>query len=400
MNPHQVDLRPDVDFVEDQNAYGACTGYGYVKNMDVQFERVGRDVRLSPECLWSIEKTMAHVIGNVGVDEHIGVMALTQYGTCLQSTWPDGSPIDMVATPYILAEAAQFKISGSEFQLGSPSTLTWLKTQLAKGKPVCIKVRWLNDDYALSGPWRTHTINTVESDANPFVAYHWALCIGYDDAVKRLLGQNSFGPLWADGGFFGCDYDAFNAFTFVVDMCTIQIPGIPAINAGWRPDMTAAQTQVQQAYLAYFGRPADAAGLDYWAGTLSILGLAAVLDWFASSDESHALYPSASPTDIIIAAYLNLFNRAPDAAGLAFWTHAIDTGALTLGGVIYAVLSGALGADAAIVAAKVEAADVMTHQAEYTSADVPAARAWLAAITSADQVQPAVQAMPLEGFPP
>lgn len=395
MNPLSVDLRPDVDVVENQDTYGACGGYGGAKMLDILLERAGRKVQLSPEFVWRMNKDLAGVSGNVGTSEYFIPQALQRFGACLQSTWPDGSLIDKEVTPEILAEAAQYRIATYQFHSAAPADLNWIKTCLAKGIPVCLSIQWFQSMYDLTGPWQDMRINVTPSDANPFIADHECVNIGF--GPSGLLVQNSFPLWWGDGGFFGIDNAAFTG-GLVYNAFIVSIAGVSYINAGWRPDLTPEQLQVQRAYIAYFGRPADSAGLDYWASVLPSLGLPEILNWFATSDESRALYPSDSSTDIVTAAYLNLFNHAPDAAGLAFWVHAIDSGALTLGSAIYAVLSGALGTDAAIVSAKVEAAGVMTYQAEYTSAGNAAARSWLSSITSADQVQAAVQAMPFEGF--
>jgi|GEM_PF-4109939 len=122
---------------------------------------------------------------------------------------------------------------------------------------------------------------------------------------------------------------------------------------------------VQQFYVAYFGRPADAAALPNFSAALAAAnaptGLAELTSAYASNDAIHALIDSfgnsaesaslygalgsgaANASNFITAIYANLFNRAPDAGGLAFWTTAIASGALTPGAAALNIAAGAAG---------------------------------------------------------
>src|SRR5471032_1390084 len=122
---------------------------------------------------------------------------------------------------------------------------------------------------------------------------------------------------------------------------------------------------VQQFYVAYFGRPADAAAVPNFSAALAaadapttLAGLDAayasndaihaLIDSFGNSAESAALYGSlgsgaANVGSFITAIYANLFNRAPDPDGLAFWTTAITSGALTPGAAALNIAAGAAG---------------------------------------------------------
>jgi hypothetical protein len=128
--------------------------------------------------------------------------------------------------------------------------------------------------------------------------------------------------------------------------------------------MAAAQyyEEVQQAYLAYYGRPADPAGLDYWATQLDNAGgnLSSIINAFGTSAESTALYGGSNTAAQITAIYETLFGRQPDATGLAFYEHGIATGQFTLASVALNIYNGASGTDAATLAAKLAYADAFT----------------------------------------
>jgi S-layer protein len=150
--------------------------------------------------------------------------------------------------------------------------------------------------------------------------------------------------------------------------------------------MAAAQyyDEVQQAYLAYYGRPADPAGLAYWATQLSNAGgnLNSIINAFGTSAESTALYGGSNTAAQITAIYQTLFGRTPDATGLNFYVNGIATGQFTLASVALNIYYGAQNADATALAAKLVYADAFTAALE-ASPSAQAAYAGTAASTNA-----------------
>lgn len=90
----------------------------------------------------------------------------------------------------------------------------------------------------------------------------------------------------------------------------------------------ATSTQLQELYVAYFGRAADPAGLDYWeaAGTSQ----AAFAAHMHAQSEFQDAFGSASTENQVNQIYKNLFDRAADATGLSYWTKEINLGNLQL----------------------------------------------------------------------
>ena len=116
--------------------------------------------------------------------------------------------------------------------------------------------------------------------------------------------------------------------------------------------MPISATDLNKAYLAYFGRPADFTGKTYFA----TLEQADVIKAFDASAESKALYGN----DVVAkvnAIYVNLFNRDAEPAGLTYWTTLINQGRVTPAGAAFAILNGAQGTDATSVANKLAASD-------------------------------------------
>lgn len=142
-------------------------------------------------------------------------------------------------------------------------------------------------------------------------------------------------------------------------------------------------------YLAFYGRPADPAGLAYWTGQLADAGgdLSAISASFAQSAEAQARFGDATPAQRIAGIYAQLFDRAPDDAGLQHWLHAIANGDATLADVSVAILNGAKGIDLGLSTLRQDAAARFTAQVEASGssydglAAVEAGRVLLSAIT-------------------
>ena len=131
-----------------------------------------------------------------------------------------------------------------------------------------------------------------------------------------------------------------------------------------------------RAYLAYFGRPVDATGVQFFASR-SEGEVAAAFD---ASRESQDLYGLSLPLKIN-SIYHNLFNRDAEAAGLQYWNTLVTTGRISAPAAALEILKGAQGSDAAAVQNKLAASSAFT-QALDTPAEV-AGYAGMAAALSA-----------------
>jgi len=176
-----------------------------------------------------------------------------------------------------------------------------------------------------------------------------------------------------------------------------------------------AEQQIASTYAAFFGRAADAGGFAFWVGEF-VQGLptqgpavlfANIASSFGISAEARALYPflldpsGASAGQIsafLESIYDNLFNRASDPAGLAYWTGQIQQTLASgqfVGSVLINIMSGAqdtvAGRDITTLMGKVAVSlAYVREQQEHGTAwagasDVAAATALLDAVTDAPQ---------------
>ena len=148
----------------------------------------------------------------------------------------------------------------------------------------------------------------------------------------------------------------------------------------------ASTSYLQQAYLAYFGRPADVSGLSFYASKTEAQVVAA----FSASPESQAFFGSLNTLAQINAIYQNLFNRAAEPAGLVYWAAEINTGRLSLAQASMGILAGAQNDDKLAVTNKLAAATAFTAALDTSaemigyqgSAVITSARTYLASVGS------------------
>ena len=143
---------------------------------------------------------------------------------------------------------------------------------------------------------------------------------------------------------------------------------------------------IQKMYIAYFGRPADLAGLEYWADKSE----AEIIAGFSASNESQALFGGSDAAAQVQAIYLNLFDRLPEPEGLDYWVARLDGGEVSQAEAMWEILQGAGEGDADAVANKLAAAQAFTaaldtdEEAQAYAGDDAASivRAWLAGINA------------------
>ncbi|MFI4940317.1 MAG: hypothetical protein ACHP7O_08275, partial [Burkholderiales bacterium] len=149
---------------------------------------------------------------------------------------------------------------------------------------------------------------------------------------------------------------------------------------------------VQTLFVAYFGRPAAPAGLAYWLSNGQSLDQ--VGSYFSHSPELlnqiTGLDPNAltqsTASALVTNFFVNLFGRQPLPAGLAYWTNALQTGAITINNLGTTLVANASSGDRTTIADKVAVANYFTSQltatSNYNSTTFAAAKAMMSAVTA------------------
>jgi hypothetical protein len=90
------------------------------------------------------------------------------------------------------------------------------------------------------------------------------------------------------------------------------------------------EAQAGRLYQAAFGRAPDDAGLSFWAGALHAgTPLVDIAGGFLASTEFQARYGNPDNNGFVNSLYQNVLGRPADAAGLAFWVGSLESGAQT-----------------------------------------------------------------------
>lgn len=135
--------------------------------------------------------------------------------------------------------------------------------------------------------------------------------------------------------------------------------------------MAVTATQVQNLYLAYFGRPAEPAGLSYWTAqadaTVDQISAA-----FAQQPEYTNTYGGLTRSQTINQLYQNLFGRAAASDELTYWQNSTD---ITVDRLALALTNGATGTDRLLLDSKIQYVSALTTTAPAatSAADVTAA---------------------------
>lgn len=209
--PSAIDLKPDVMEIENQGQFGSCTANAGCSAMELMYNRSGLKKDFSRFFLYYFERRLGGIVGDKGANCRDIGKTLKEYGVCHESTW-DYIPEHLEAQPDAAAveEAKQYKIdSYCRLDLGQDK-LKSIKTSIVNGVPVVLAIKVNNNFMNLQGKdWRDHSWDI----SGPVVGGHAVLIIGYDDSCGNILVENSWGPNWGDGGFFGMPYEFLNTPT-------------------------------------------------------------------------------------------------------------------------------------------------------------------------------------------
>jgi hypothetical protein len=116
----------------------------------------------------------------------------------------------------------------------------------------------------------------------------------------------------------------FNGFTSVFRALAILVvlawgwPSAGSAQVCSQRDFDASEQQVLQAYVAYYGRPADDGGLAYWAGELERSGghLGVIIQPFGVSAEFNDRYGALGNQRLVENLYRQRFGCDPDGGGI------------------------------------------------------------------------------------
>ncbi|WP_288450842.1 DUF4214 domain-containing protein [uncultured Pseudomonas sp.] len=123
--------------------------------------------------------------------------------------------------------------------------------------------------------------------------------------------------------------------------------------------MAVTSTQVQSLYLAYFGRPAEQAGLTYWTSQANAT-VDQVSAAFAQQPEYTSVYGGLTRAQVVDTLYQNLFGRTAANNELTYWINSAD---VSVDRLALALVNGATGTDRLLLDSKTQFASTVTANA-------------------------------------
>lgn len=202
----RVDLREWSSKVRNQTSLRSCAAEAVIGAYEIMLKKQYPEhyVDLSPLFVYhnAISLEMARPIMDVGVYIRDAILAVKKYGVCAESVWPY-SPGNFSITPteesYKDAKnrliKKYLKINSLEKILGALNSEIPVVSSF-KTYSNFSKMGWdFSSDLGLPNPGDIH------------MGGHAVVLVGYDQINKKIIAKNSFGPAWADRGYFYITFD-------------------------------------------------------------------------------------------------------------------------------------------------------------------------------------------------
>lgn len=219
--PASVDLRSKLPACWDQGQIGSCTAHGISATLvfDEAFEK---ETFLMPSRLFIYfnERDMEGTItSDAGGEIRDGIKSVASLGFADENSWPYVEAKFTVKPPQVAYDTA-VKHKALTYMSLDNTKLDELKSCLAAGFPFVFGFTvydgFESDEVAKSGVLNMPGPNEQTQGG------HCVCCVGYDDATKRFLVRNSWGPEWGQNGHFTMPYEYMTSSDLADDFWTIR----------------------------------------------------------------------------------------------------------------------------------------------------------------------------------
>lgn len=241
--PSKVDLKPNVEEIEDQLNFSSCVGQSSSSALEVLLDQAGQYKKTSAHFIYYIARArQGGTITDDGTSISTAFAEMTKLGACEDSYWPMSKPINTKPGTDAYANGLLNLVDRYE----TCRDVNDVKVALASGYPVVFGTPLLDPFFDIKGKLSTHLAQynpgEIKYTESNYVGNHAMCIVGYDDAGGYFIVENSWGPSYADGGFVAISYESFELNAFQVYVPRVfrglshQIPDRFYIRNGVVPD--------------------------------------------------------------------------------------------------------------------------------------------------------------------
>jgi C1A family cysteine protease len=201
--PANIDLSGYGPKIEDQGPLGSCTANALTAAMEFLLGKNAKaPYHLSRLFLYYNERVLEGSVNqDAGAMIRDGIKTMAKDGVCTEKTWPylvGKFKTKPPASAY--AEAKNHQILNYYRLLHLPD----IRTCLADGFPVVFGFS-VYESFESGQVAKTGTV-PMPKKRERLLGGHAVMAVGYNDATKRLLVRNSWGPKWGKNGYFTLPY--------------------------------------------------------------------------------------------------------------------------------------------------------------------------------------------------
>jgi C1A family cysteine protease len=201
--PAKIDLRPFCPPVEDQKDLGSCTANALAGALEFLMKKDKvKFADMSRLFIYYNERVIEHTVRtDSGAMIRDGIKTLAKQGTCPETSWPYYIAKFAVKPPKACyTEALDYQI----LSYARLNTLDEMRACLAEGFPFVFGFA-VYEGFESQKVAKTGVVE-MPAAGERMLGGHAVLAVGYDDAAKRVIVRNSWGPKWGIKGYFTLPY--------------------------------------------------------------------------------------------------------------------------------------------------------------------------------------------------